>query len=77
MLYNLKVPNENGNYNLIVETQHKHTLEELKELLYKQNISEDLKDDISFVTFMTIENPQLKFFLIKHGFRVIEIKEEE
>lgn len=80
MIYNLKVPKENslyGFYNLLVETQYKHTLEELKELLYKENISEDLKDNISFVTSMTIETQEAKDFLVKHGLSIIKIKESE
>ena len=76
MLYSINVPNKNGNYHIVVETQYKHTLEELKELLYKTNLDEDTKDDISFASSMTVENPQLKFVLIKHGFKVIEIKED-
>jgi hypothetical protein len=76
MLYNLIVPRGNGTiYNLFVETTKKYELEELKQKLYDANINEDLKDDISFVTKYTIENPQVKFFLIKHGAKVIELKE--
>lgn len=78
MLYNLNVPRGNGKtYNLFVETTKKYELEELKQKLYDTNINEDLKDDITFVTKYAIENPQVKFFLIKHGFKVIELKEND
>lgn len=76
MLYDIKVPRGDKHYDLIVYTTRKYELPELKERLYRENINEDVKDDLSFATKMTIENPQMKFFFIKHGFKVIELKEE-
>lgn len=75
MLYDLKIPNEKGYYDLFVETKNKYSLEELKEKLYQENISEDLKEDIEFATELSVENYNMKFFFIKNGFKVIELKE--
>lgn len=79
MLYNIKVPRDNkyGYANLIVETHKEYTLEELKERLYDTNLDEDIKDDLSFAHEMHPENYNMKFFFIKHGFKVIEIKEDK
>lgn len=75
-LYNITIPKGDSHYNLFVETTRKYTLDELKERLYKENISEDIKDDISFATNMCVENANMKFFFIKNGFKVIELREE-
>lgn len=77
MLYDLKIPKEKGYFDLIVETKHKHDLKELKELLYKTNIDEDLKDDISFTNDFTILNYNMKFFFIRNGFKVIDLSPKE
>ena len=75
MIYNIIVPKGDRHYNVFVETHKKYTLDELKERLYKEDINEDLKDDLSFANKMTVENPQMKFFFIKNGFNIIELKE--
>ena len=75
MLYNLKVPNNNSYYNLFIETDKEMSLQKIKDEIYKlNNIDPDIKEDIDFVTDYTIENLNMKFFLIKHGFKIIELK---
>ena len=76
MLYDLKVPSNNkqGYYDLFVQTTKKMSLEELKkELIKSDKVDIDLKEDIEFVNDYSIENYNMKFFLIKQGFKVIEL----
>ena len=73
MLYNIKVPKNDKYFNLLVEIKEKYTLGELKEKLYQSNIDEDLKDDISFATEMCIERNDMKEFLVKNGFKIINL----
>lgn len=73
MLYNIKVPKEDKYFNLLVEIKEKYTLAELKEKLYKADIDEDLKDNISFATEMCIERDYMKEFFIKQGFKIINL----
>lgn len=76
MIYNITVPKGDKLYNVFVETHKKYTLDELKERLYKENIDEDLKDDLSYAIDMHLEPYNIKFFLIKHGMKIIELKED-
>lgn len=79
MLYNLKIPKEtskNGYFNLLVETKNKIELAKLKELLYKSNINEDLKEDIEFCFDYSIERDCMKDFFIKNNFEIIELESE-
>lgn len=79
MLYNLKIPkktSKNGYFNLLVETKNKIELPELKELLYKSNINEDLKEDIEFCFDYSIEQDYMKDFFIKNNFKIIELESE-
>lgn len=76
LLYDLKIPanNQNGYYDLFVETNGEMSLEELKnELIKSDKVDMDLKEDIEFATDYNLENYYMKFFFIKNGFKVIEL----
>jgi hypothetical protein len=75
MLYDIKVPRRGRTVDLIVATERPYELQELKNRLYDIIKDEDLKDDLSFANKITVENPQMKFFFIKNGFNIIELKE--
>ena len=77
MIYNITVPKGDKYYNVFVETHKKYTLDELKERLYKEKIDEDLKDDLSYAIDMCVEPHNIKFFVIKHGFKLIELGDDK
>lgn len=75
MLYSMKLPVKDGYRSIIVETPSKYTLEDVKEGLRSVITDEDMKDNIDFISEMTIEDYGMKDFFIKHGFKIYNLKE--
>lgn len=75
MLYSLKLPVEAGYRSIIVEAPAKCTIEDIKEGLRKVITDEDMREDIDFISEMTIENYGMKDFFIKNGFKIYNLKE--
>jgi hypothetical protein len=75
MLYSMKLPVKDGYRSIIVEAPAKCTIEDIKEELRSVITDEDMKDNIDFISEMTIENYGMKDFFIKNGFKIYNLKE--
>lgn len=76
MLCSIKIPVKDGYRSIIVETPSKYTIEDVKEELRNMITDEDMKDNIDFISEMTIEDYGMKDFFIKHGFEIYNLKEK-
>lgn len=75
MLCGMKLPVEDGYRSIIVEAPSKYTIEDIKEGLRKVITDEDMKDNIDFISEMTIEDYGMKDFFINNGFKIYNLKE--
>lgn len=75
MLCSIKLPVKDGYRSIIVEAPSDYTIEDVKEGLCNVITDEDIKDEIDFISEMTVENYGMKDFFIKHGFKIYNLKE--
>lgn len=75
MLCSMKLPVKDGYRSIIVEAPDDYTIENVKEGLRKIITDEDIKDEIDFISDMTVENCWMKDFFINNGFKIYNLKE--
>ena len=75
MLCSIKLPVKDGYRSIIVEAPTEYTIEDIKEGLRKIITDEDIRDDIDFISEMTIENYEMKDFFVNNGFKIYNLKE--